>query len=77
MDLGQHLYQYVLTNPQSKEGQFKFRKFHKQLGKVMENLQYQVGVGKIDITPDYLIRLSGYLSSCCCDSYLLSFPWQR
>ena len=26
----------------------------------MENLQYQVGVGKIDITPDYPIRLSGY-----------------
>ena len=26
----------------------------------MEDLQYQVGVGKIDITPDYPIRLSGY-----------------
>ena len=26
----------------------------------MGNLQYQVGVGKIDITPDYPIRLSGY-----------------
>ena len=43
----------------------------------MENLQYQVGVGKIDITPDYPIRLSDYLSSCCCSSCLLSLPWQH
>ena len=26
----------------------------------MEDLQYQVGVAKIDITPNYPIRLSGY-----------------
>ena len=43
----------------------------------MEDLQYQVGVGKIDITPDYPIRLSDYLSNCCCSSRLPSFPWQR
>ncbi|SVB19199.1 uncharacterized protein METZ01_LOCUS172053, partial [marine metagenome] len=30
----------------------------------MEDLQYQVGVAKIDITPNYPIRLSGYGARC-------------